>query len=199
MRRGGWRGIVVVVLAMAMVWALAPAGLAKKGGGGPERTVGQPPGVTCVSPEQWEQPPYIDNGSFTVTVTKGACVDLVWNHEGMWDVEVVDLEGSVSELLFVVRDSTPGDNCGEGKRIRGKDLVGVVTSIGPVPASMVNACGTEWSEILIEDVVLDDGTLLHGGDETFLEIDQPHPLAFQAAIVAGKGSVTLEVRLPSGG
>lgn len=46
MRRGGWRGALVVVLAMALVAALAPAGLAEKpdkpgkpgGGGGPNES-----------------------------------------------------------------------------------------------------------------------------------------------------------------
>ena len=79
MRRGGWRGILVVILAVAMVAVLAPASMAKKGG------VPGPP------------------DSLTVEA-----LDAVRDHPFYWVDSVVDVKGEESGTLIWATPSQGG-------------------------------------------------------------------------------------------
>ena len=186
------RTLLLILTATVAVAVAAPAAAkpGKKPAPPPENPV---PGVTCL---EWAGS---EAGSgalvmavdaaidpkFSVTLGAGelACVDVI-APAGDWAVSV-EATG-MRALNLIIRDSiSPGDVCDIIPIKKPSDGDYVFTD---VEASYVNACGTEWFELI-------DGVVYRERVPDF-----EHPLAF--IVVAGNGidaRATIEVTRPSGG
>ncbi len=138
------------------------------------------------------------DADFVLTLNGGdkGCVDVI-AHAGVWLVDVTTDGGR--GVMMIPRDSfSPGDSCG-GAIING-DPTGDYTlplAADPrteIPASTVNACGTEYGEQSIARV---DGVWVDYGLPEMNRTDDVDPLAF--IVSAGgspKSTTTISVDLP---
>jgi hypothetical protein len=124
---------------------------------------------------------------FTLSGKKDfVCFDVDSANPGVWSVAATSNNGTtqVGRLLLVPRDSYhPGDECARVD-LRNVGLP-IDQDLGRLPASTVNACGTEFAEWI-------GGTLVKEAT------GEPHPLAFYAQMVdrSSGASVVLKVMLP---
>lgn len=127
----------------------------------------------------------------------GMCIDVL-SGAGEWTVQVEVLAGTLRELNLYLRDSlAPGDGCFEGGScgLALRDISsepGVITAIqlGYMPDAHVNACGTQYGEL----VEIDGEFVSYDTVEPSIE----SPLAFMPSMRASNDAVVkLTVHTPS--
>jgi hypothetical protein len=113
-------------------------------------------------------------------VDPNACIDVSKvAASGTWSIEFNVVSGTLRELIVSVRDSVAGgDLCDEARLRRPSEASGSIT-LQPNAADFVNACGTQYGEIV------PDGTTF-----TTVEPGIQSPLAF---LVWARGSKDLEI------
>ena len=145
------RRVLAIFTALAVVLALATPASAKKGG--PDK----PPmsGGTCAEAYPnaqlgvWnvDQTPTLE---FTLTGSDNvACFDVSSEVSTDWSMDVA-VSGKVTRLTVMIRDSAPGDFCGDPgmKGLRR----GAITAepnpwlFGSIPMSGMDACGTAFAD-----------------------------------------------------
>lgn len=192
---------VLVVIAIALALAIpAVAGKPDKPGK-PE-----PPGenlvdTTCAAQvDVWDAVGYVAEGatSFTVSLVGKdvtACWD-VMSGEGSWQIAVNVNQGTLRSLLVVPRDSIgPGDSCG-GVSLRGNPIPSQTLTLpfaddiprntdGDIEAAYVNACGTDFDEVIDGEERFDIGAIFNQEGEV-IAITDPDPLAVQIMMQGSK-------------
>lgn len=151
------------------------------------------PGTACVPSEEANRFAASENFVFTVDATTvgatdvSACVDVSDVVAGDWTVGVAVVQGTLRELLVLVRDSfAPGDLC-EGIRYRKNTMPDSAFSfvLGVEVASVVNACGTEFAEMVDGEYVKE-------------QTGAPDPLAFLVFLWGSKDlRVHFDVDIPT--
>jgi hypothetical protein len=170
--------ILLVALGLLMAFPAAAAGVdcEKKpdhplcGDGGPD---GEYVGTECVESTKLGDDVIVDatgtDFEFTVDpIEPNACID-VSNvaASGTWTIDFEVVSGTLRELIVSVRDSVAGgDLCDEARLRRPSEPSGSI-SLQPNAADFVNACGTQYGEIV------PDGTTY-----TTVEPGIQSPLAF---------------------
>ena len=139
--------LLIALLALGLLIAFAgPVGAKKPDG---------PVGLTC--PEKYSNDPRTLLGVFSsssgyttleFTLTKelsAACFD-VTSGAGDWSMEVVG-DAAPREMNVMIRDSAPGDFCGDaGYQVRSGIAVIGNWTFPDVPASAVDACGLGFDD-----------------------------------------------------
>jgi hypothetical protein len=135
------------------------------------------------SPGDWQY--FEAPDPFEVTLggenSRSACID-VSAPEGEWTVTVIDSGGR--GLSMALRDSiAPGDLCLNESY---DGTTGDVYPLGGQPSSHVNACGTDWGELIRDE---DDELRLE-----MYETDEENPLAFIVRVGGSpKAETTIKV------
>jgi hypothetical protein len=169
--------IVIPLVVVGLLMAFPGVAFAAKGGHpGKPITAGKTCAELVANGAVWN-PGAFDDGSYTATLP--ACIDIGDVPAGNWTVSWTITEGdrgSVEGLLFMIKDSMPGDTCWS-EEILSPALSGGTTAID-IPASGADACGTG-----------------------FAEAQEPEPLAFVAMYdmkrAKGDWVITVEVTPPS--
>lgn len=164
--------ILVVVVGLLMAFP----GVASAAKGGKPITVGKTCAELVANGAVWN-PGSFDGFSYTATVP--ACIDIGNVPPGDWTVSWTITEGdrgSVEGLLFMIKDSMPGDTCWR-EEVLSPALLGGTTAMD-IPPSGADACGTG-----------------------FAEAQEPEPLAFVAMYdmkrAKGDWVMTVKVTPPS--
>jgi hypothetical protein len=109
-------------------------------------------GTECVVWSPSDPYAYAESGDFDLTVedTGSVCIDVSEVVAGDWEVTIDVTEGSLRELLVIVRDSiAPGDTCASTSYKKNKIPDSPFTFTLPVNAdNHVNACGIEFAEMV---------------------------------------------------
>ena len=134
--------ILILVVAAGLLVVLPGTALAGK----PDKPAA--PGKTCAdlvaNGAVWNLGD-LNEGTYAATIP--ACIDVPNVPAGNWDISWSITEGDrgyVKGLLFMIKDSHPGDTCWS-KEILSPAVMGV-TVAGDIPASGNDACGTVWTE-----------------------------------------------------
>ena len=204
--------ILLIVAAMAMALAAPATGKGKPdnpGNPNPSEVLPQE-GFSCadyekIAPEAYEEARVWDvslSKSMSVEpLTSGGssiCVDISGSESGSFNIDVQNVDGTKrnSILFALIKDSHPGDHCGQAVgapgsalnlRLHDGEVAGIITG---VPAATINACGIEYSEADLEYV---DGEWVVV-NPTIDQDETPDPLVLVLGIT-GKLGVTAKVTI----
>ena len=157
-------------------------------------------GTTCKALGEWDEPVWLDDYHFTITLTENACIDVMAN-AGVWTVEIDENpddenpddenpDGTLRWLSLVIRDSVaPGDAC-DSVAYR-TDIPSEITLDGfesdnnpGIAGAWVNSCGTDWAEWV--------GDVYHAAENKSV----PSPLVLQVFMSGKDAKVKLTIDLP---
>ena len=137
--------IVILLVVVGLLVAFPGVALAAKGGNpGKPVTAGKTCADLVDNGAVWD-PGTFDGVSYTATLP--ACIDIGNVPAGNWTVSWLISEGdrgSVEGLLFMIKDSMPGDTCWS-EEVLSPALSGGTTA-KDIPASGEDACGTGFAE-----------------------------------------------------
>ena len=137
--------IVILLVVVGLLMACPGVAFAAKGGNpGKPITAGKTCEELVANGAIWNLGTFAD-GSYTATLP--ACIDIGDVPAGNWTVSWTIAEGdrgSVESLLFMIKDSMPGDTCWS-EEVLSPALLGSTTAID-IPASGADACGSVWTE-----------------------------------------------------
>ncbi len=178
-----------LIAAVVLLVTVAAPAAAKKGGGKGKPTQEPAGGYTCAEMFEGSVTGLVD-GDFSFTLDSendSACFD-VTAEAGVWNVTVTG--SGARGLTLIPKDSYPsGDSCG-GAFMSGNDIYGtfqlplLIDTRTEIPASTVNACGTEYGEWI-------------GGELVMEQTGNEHPLAFVAFLTGSRrATAVISVDLP---
>ena len=137
--------IVILLVVVGLLMACPGVAFAAKGGNpGKPITAGKTCAELVANGAVWNTGVF-DDGSYTATLP--ACIDIGYVLAGNWTVSWTITEGdrgSVEGLLFMIKDSMPGDTCWS-EEVLSPALTGATTAFG-IPASGDDACGRVRTE-----------------------------------------------------
>jgi hypothetical protein len=197
--------VLALALSFVLVLAVMPAEAGKPDKPGKPPPSGPGPGTTCALSD-FDHFKATASEDFTITLGPGtdhgktmACIDVWPQSQGPWKVTWSINEGeTIRSLGLIPRDSFgPGDSCG-GLQFR-KNIPSEPIRLPPdpvlyptspygdsIPLPYVNACGTDFAE------------LVNGDFYDYAGVEVPSPLALTVGVSGSKGLVvTLQVDLPS--